>query len=89
MPASYQDHIQAAIATIESAIKILENQGTRPGCITESCTGDGYVQWHWCHGKKRTYVKKPLVTEYQAEIDRHREAETLRGRIELLTQACY
>lgn len=84
---SYHHHVQAAIAAIESEIGGLEKEGTRPGCLVESTTGDNYSQSHWCHGKKRVYVKKSLITTYQAEIDRHREAEKLREKLEFLTKA--
>jgi hypothetical protein len=84
---SYHSYVTAAIAAIKSEIEELDDAGTRPGCLLKSSTGNGYVQYHWCHAEKRTYVKKSLVSDYQAEIDRNRQVEFLTEKIKLLNQA--
>ena len=84
----YQQHIQSAINTLRSEIEELEKAGLRCGCLVESPTARGkYKQVHWCHGKQRTYVKKALVSKYQAEINRFKQVVELGQKIELLTKA--
>jgi hypothetical protein len=79
---AYQEHVNSAIAILESEIVSLENAGTRPGSLQQSSTQGGkYTQWHWVHGNKRTYVSIKKRPTYQAEIERWREVESLRATV--------
>jgi hypothetical protein len=84
---TYQEHIHAAIAVLQTEITTLENAGTRPGCLMQSITGGKYPQWHWVHQGKRVYVALKNKAAYQAEIERSHEVEALRAKVALLHQA--
>lgn len=80
----YTQHLQLAIVSLTREIEQLESLGTRPGSLAASTTGGKYIQHQWvCNGKAK-YVKKSDVQQYQQEIERYREVQKLRDRLELL-----